>query len=84
MNQCNERHNPTYKIKYKPTELGGITNEWLVCENCFGKKEFFGKAQEIESITSLHNYDEIRLEVDHLSIMTNTVTKKLKNILLLN
>ena len=84
MNQCNDRHESMYKIKYKPTALNGIMSEWLVCENCFGKKEFFGEAQEIESITSLRNHDEIRLEIDHLSIMTNTVTKKLKKILLLN
>ena len=84
MNQCNDRHESTYKIKYKPTKLGGIMSEWLVCENCFGKKEFFGKAEEIESIISLRNHNEIRLEINHLSILTNTVTKKLKKILLLN
>jgi hypothetical protein len=84
MNSCNERHEPIYKIKYKPLTIGGNVSEWLVCEKCFGRKEFFGAAEEIESIASLRNYFEIGLKIKHLSIMTGTVTKKLKNQLLVN
>jgi len=80
MNRCHDRYDPMYKIKYKPRTLGGLMSEWLVCEKCFGKQEFFGGAEEIESITSLRNFTEIKLEIDHLSIMTSTVTKKLKKI----
>ena len=78
MNRCHDRHEPMYKIKYKTLTVGGLRSEWLVCEKCFGRKEFFGGAEEIESITSLRNFTEIKLEIDNLSVMTNTVTKKLK------
>jgi len=84
MNSCNDRHKPIYKIKYKTLTLGGRASEWLVCERCFGKQEFFGAAEEIESIISLSDYIEIGLEIEHLDIMTGTVTKKLKNHLLAN
>jgi len=79
MNFCNEQHVPMYKIKYKITHNDKIPNECLVCEKCFGKQEFFGTSDEIESIISLRNYLKIRLEIDHLSIMTREVSKKLKN-----
>ena len=79
MNSCNDRHEPIYKIKYKPLTFGGNVSEWLVCERCFGKQEFFGASEEIESIVSLRDCIEIGLEINHLSIMTGTVTKKLKN-----
>ncbi len=79
MNQCHDRHTPIYKIIYKPSKHGGPFSEWLVCEKCFGKPEFFGAANEIDSIIPLHSSQEIRLEIEHLSIMTRTVTKKLKN-----
>ena len=51
---------------------------------CFGRQEFFGAAEEIESIISLRDCIEIRLKIERLSIMTGTVTKKLKNHLLAN
>ncbi len=82
MNNCHDRHDPMYKIKYKPQQFGGLMSEWLVCEKCFGRQEFFGESEEIESIISLRDFTEIKLEIDHLSIMTRTVTKKLKKILL--
>jgi hypothetical protein len=82
MNYCNDRHEPVYKITYKHLPFGGSVYGWLVCERCFGKQEFFGAVEEIESITSLRNYVEIGLHIDHLSIMTGTVTKKLKNYLI--
>lgn len=84
MNYCYDRHDPMYKIKYKPTHPNALPNEWLVCENCFGKQEFFGVADEIESIVSLRTSLSIPLEIDQLSIMTRTVSKKLKKILLVN
>jgi len=83
MNSCNDRHEPIYKIKYKPLDFNGNVSEWLVCEKCFGRQEFFGAAEEIESIISLKDYVEIGLKIEHLSTMTGTVTKKLKNHLLL-
>ncbi len=81
MNYCYDRHDPMYKIKYKPIHPNTISNEWLVCENCFGKQEFFGASDEIESIVSLRDSLKIPLEIDQLSIMTRTVSKKLKQIL---
>jgi hypothetical protein len=76
MNNCDDQHSPMYKITYKPTTLSSVSNEWLVCEKCFGKEEFFGKSGEIESIISLRNYLKIQLEVDHLLMMTREVSKK--------
>lgn len=84
MNSCDDGHEPNYKIKYKHLTIGGNIHEWLVCEKCFGRQEFFGTTEKIESIISLRNYIEIRLNIKHLSIMTGTVTKKLKNHLLVN
>ncbi|MEX0863145.1 hypothetical protein [Nitrosopumilus sp.] len=83
MNYCCDRHDPTYQITYKLTHPNAIPSEWLVCENCFGKQEFFGVADEIESIVSLRGL-KIPLEIDQLVIMTRTVSKKLKKILLVN
>ena len=84
MNSCNDRHEPIYKIKYRPLTVGGNVCEWLMCEKCFGRQEFFSAAEEIESIVSLRDYIEIGLNIEHLSIVTGTVTKKLKNQLLVN
>ena len=84
MNSCHDRHEPIYKIKYKPFTVGGTISEWFVCEKCFGRQEFFGAAEEIESIISLRNCIELGLNVEHLTIMTGTVTKKLKNHFLAN
>ena len=84
MNSCNDRHEPVYKIKYKPIQLGAVPSEWFVCEHCFGKEEFFGAVDEIESIVSLRNFSEIRLDIDHLLIMTRTISKKLKKMLSAN
>ena len=75
MNFCNDRHEPIYKIKYKPLTIGGNVSEWLVCEKCFGRQEFFGAAEEIESIISLRDFIEIGLEIEYLSIMTGLKQK---------
>ena len=84
MNYCHDNHDPMYKITYKPTPPNNIPSEWLVCENCFGKQEFFDSTDEIESILPLRNSLNISLEIDQLSIMTRTVSNKLKKILLVN
>jgi hypothetical protein len=67
-----------YKITYKPTTLTNVSNEWLVCEKCFGKEEFFGKSGEIESITSLRNSNKIRLEHDDPSTVTEIISETQK------
>ena len=81
MNYCYDRHDAIYKIKYKPSTSGGLSQEWFVCEKCFGKPEFFGAINEIESIISLHSSQEIRFKIEHISIMTQTITEKLKKTL---
>jgi len=81
LNYCYDRHTPVYKIKYKPTHSGGISSEWSVCEKCFGKPEFFGSINEIESIISLEKSQEIKFQIEHISIMTKTITKKIKQAL---
>ena len=78
MNSCSKQHVPMYKIKYKITPDNKIPDDCLVCEKCFGKKEFFDTSYEIESIISLRSYLKIPLEIDHLSIMTRALSKKLK------
>jgi len=84
MNICHDEHYPQYKITYKSNSIGGIDDEWLVCEECFGKQEFFGIADEIKSIVSLRTHRGIQLEIDNLSIMTRTVSRKLKKSLLVH
>ena len=81
MNYCNDRHEPVYKIKYKSTQLGGMPSEWSVCEYCFGKSEFFGSINEIESIIALRQSQEIRFHIEHIAIMTRTLTEKIKKAL---
>ena len=81
MNYCYDRHTPLYKIKYKPTSPRGISSEWSVCEKCFGKPEFFGSINEIESIISLEKSQEIKFQIEHISIMTKTITEKIKKAL---
>jgi hypothetical protein len=83
MNICYDEHHPMYKITYKPNHYDELNNEWFVCEKCFGKQEFFGAVSEIESIVSLHNYQNIGLEINHLDIMTRTISRKLKKSLLI-
>lgn len=78
MNICDSQHSPSYKIEYKPNSKNEQSLEWFVCENCFGKDAYFGSANEIESIVSLKKSYEIRLEIEYLSLMTSTVTSKLR------
>ncbi len=77
MNTCYDRHDPKYKIKYKSSRLGGFSSMWLVCEKCFGKPEFFGSINEIESIISLEHSQEIRFKIEHISIMTEKIGEKI-------
>ncbi len=81
MNICYDRHDPKYEIKYKPSRPGVFPSVWLVCEQCFGKPEFFGSINEIESIISLENSHEIKFKIEHISIMTKTITEKIKQAL---
>ncbi len=77
MNTCYNRHNPKYKIKYKTSRTGGLPSVWLVCEKCFGKPEFFGSINEIESIISLENSQEIKFKIEHISLMTEKIGEKI-------
>ncbi|MCV0430189.1 hypothetical protein [Nitrosopumilus sp.] len=81
MNSCNNNHNPLYKIKYKTTR--GNVSEWVVCEQCFGKQDFFACSEEIESIVSLRD-SSLDMKVEQLSILTEIMTKKLRKILLVS
>jgi len=81
MNYCYDRHIPIYKIKYKSSRPGGFSSEWSVCEQCFGKPEFFGSISEIESIISLEKSQEIKFQIEHISIMTKTITERIKKAL---
>ena len=78
MNNCDDQHTPIYKITYKPTALDNVSDEWFVCEKCFGKEEFFGKSGEIESIISLRNSNKIRLELDDPSTVTEIISETQK------
>ncbi len=77
MNTCYDRHTPKYKIKYKPFRSRGLSSIWLVCEKCFGKPEFFGSINEIESIVSLENSQEIKFKIEYISLMTEKIGEKI-------
>ena len=53
MNQCDERHEPKYRITYKSAKGGNYTPIWAVCESCIETKSHFGSEDEIESIEVL-------------------------------
>ena len=80
MNYCDSQHTPMYKIKYTSTTFDDAIPDWIVCEKCFGKQEFFGRSEEIESIIPLRNSSAVTLEIDHLLSMTRTLAKKLEKI----
>jgi len=77
MNTCYDLHDPKYKIKYKPSRPGGLRSVLLVCEKCFGKPEFFGSINEIESIISLERSQEIKFKIEHISLMTEKIGEKI-------
>ncbi len=78
MNTCYDKHTPKYKIKYKPSRSGSQSSIWLVCERCFGKPEFFGSINEIESIISLERSQEIKFQIEHISLMTEKIGEKIQ------
>lgn len=53
MNQCEDRHEPKYKIIYKPANGQIYCHEWLVCEQCYKTKFHFGSEDMIKSIVPL-------------------------------
>ena len=80
MEYCNDRHDLVYKIRYKPSNRGGTSTEWLVCENCFEKK-VFGDENTIESITLLKTQTVSKVDIEKLSILTRKVTTKIRMLL---
>ena len=82
MNLCRDGHKPLYKIKYKSDNSVIPSSDWFVCEQCFGKPDFFGSSDEIESIVPLDGYLNMIFEIDNLSKMTDTVTNKLQKTLM--
>ena len=52
MNQCDERHDPKFQIKYVSGKGSNFNPIWLVCERCMDKLCFVNK-KEILSIEVL-------------------------------
>lgn len=52
MNQCDERHDPKFQIKYLSGKGSNYNPIWLVCEMCMDKL-CFGDKKEILSIEVL-------------------------------
>ena len=52
MNQCEERHEPKYKITYKPAKGNDYCPVWLVCEQCYDKRHF-GSDEYTQSVETL-------------------------------
>ena len=52
MNQCDERHDPKFQIKYMSVKGSNFNPIWLVCEMCMDKP-YFGDKKEILSIEVL-------------------------------
>ena len=42
MNVCEDRHEPKYRVKYKPAKGGKYIPTWLVCQACLENKRHFG------------------------------------------
>jgi hypothetical protein len=53
MNLCEDRHEPAFRVVYKPAKGQIYTPEWLVCENCLENKRHFGSDDLVESVTPL-------------------------------
>ena len=49
MNQCDERHDPKFRIEYMSGKGCNVNPIWLVCERCMDKR-YFGDKKEILSI----------------------------------
>ncbi len=52
MNRCEDRHEPKYKITYKPAKGQNYCPEWLVCEHCYDKRHF-GSDDITQSVETL-------------------------------
>jgi hypothetical protein len=52
MNRCEDRHEPKYKITYKPAKGTNYCPEWLVCEQCYDKRHF-GSDDIVQSVETL-------------------------------
>jgi hypothetical protein len=53
MNLCEDRHEPDFKVTYKPAKGCNYYPVWLVCGNCFENKRHFGSEEMIESVVPL-------------------------------
>ena len=54
MNLCEDRHEPKYKVTYKPAKGNHNSPVWLVCENCLENKLHFGSEDIVESVSILN------------------------------
>ncbi|MGY5143330.1 MAG: hypothetical protein ACW9XH_02500 [Candidatus Nitrosopumilus sp. bin_32a] len=52
MNLCEDRHEPTLKVTYKPAPGHDYCPVWLVCGQCFEKRHF-GSDEFIKSVEPL-------------------------------
>ena len=52
MNRCEDRHEPKYKVIYKPALGRDYCSTWLVCEQCF-EKSHFGSDDLVKSVVIL-------------------------------
>jgi len=52
MNRCENRHEPKYKITYKPAKGQNYCPEWLVCEQCYDQRHF-GSDDIVQSMETL-------------------------------
>ena len=53
MNRCEDRHEPKYKVIYKPTLGHDYCSTWLVCGQCFEFKKHFGSDALVKSVVIL-------------------------------
>jgi hypothetical protein len=53
MNLCEDRHEPAFRVVYKPAKGHSYKPEWLVCESCLENKQHFGSDDLVESVTPL-------------------------------
>jgi hypothetical protein len=52
MNICEDRHEPKFKVTYKPAPGHEYCPVWMVCAQCF-EKSHFGSEELVKSIESL-------------------------------
>lgn len=53
MNICEDRHEPDFKVTYRPAKGHDYCPVWLVCEGCLENKDHFGSEDLIQSKVSL-------------------------------